>query len=67
MVARLEKSRDPAAEGRNICIDTIAELSRTPGVAGVHVMTPGHDAAVPEVIAAARRAVTAAIAKGRGA
>jgi methylenetetrahydrofolate reductase (NADPH) len=60
MVARLEEARDPAAEGRDICVETIAELSRTPGVAGVHVMAPGNDAAVPEVIAAARRAVAAA-------
>ena len=57
MVARLEEARDPAAEGRDICVETIAELSCIPGVAGVHIMAPGNDAAVPEVIAAARRAV----------
>ena len=54
MVARLAQARDPATEGHDICVETIAELSRIPGVAGVHIMAPGNDAAVPEVIAAAR-------------
>jgi methylenetetrahydrofolate reductase (NADPH) len=54
LVARLERAADPAAEGRLICIETIAELATIPGVAGAHVMAPGNDAAVPEVIAAAR-------------
>jgi methylenetetrahydrofolate reductase (NADPH) len=57
MVARLEESADPAAEGARICVETIAELRDIPGVAGAHVMAPGNDASVPEVIAAARAAV----------
>jgi methylenetetrahydrofolate reductase (NADPH) len=60
MVARLEAAKDPATEGRRICVETIEELSRIPGVAGVHIMAPGNDAALPEVIAAARRTVAAA-------
>ena len=60
MVARLERAADAAAEGRRICIETIEELSSIPGVAGVHVMAPGNDAAVPDVIDAARRTVTTA-------
>jgi methylenetetrahydrofolate reductase (NADPH) len=58
MVARMEEAADPAAEGRRICVETIEELSRIPGVAGAHIMAPGNDAAVPDVIAAARRTVT---------
>jgi len=58
MVARLEQAENAAAEGRKICIETIEELSLIPGVAGVHIMAPGNDAAIPEVIAAARRTVT---------
>ena len=58
MVARMEQATDPAAEGRRICVETIEELSRIPGVAGAHIMAPGNDAAVPDVIAAARRTVT---------
>jgi methylenetetrahydrofolate reductase (NADPH) len=60
MVARLERAEDAAAEGRNICIETIEELSLIPGVAGAHIMAPGNDEAVPDVIAAVRRAVMAA-------
>jgi methylenetetrahydrofolate reductase (NADPH) len=54
MVARLEAAADPAAEGRRICVELIAELATIPGVAGVHVMAPGNAAAIPGVIAAAR-------------
>jgi methylenetetrahydrofolate reductase (NADPH) len=57
MVARLEQADDAAAEGRKICIETIEELSLIPGVAGAHIMAPGNDAAIPEVIAAVRRTV----------
>ena len=48
---RLEKSADPAREGIAICVELIEELSTIPGVAGVHIMAPGNDAAIPEVIA----------------
>jgi methylenetetrahydrofolate reductase (NADPH) len=54
MVERLEKANDQAAEGRRICIEFIEEISSIPGVAGVHVMAPGNDAAVPDVINEAR-------------
>lgn len=60
MVARLEQAGDAAAEGRKICVETIEELSLVPGVAGAHIMAPGNAAAIPEVIAAARRTVTMA-------
>jgi len=60
MVARLEEAEDPAAEGRKICVETIEELSLIPGVAGAHIMAPGNVAAIPEVIASARRSVTMA-------
>jgi methylenetetrahydrofolate reductase (NADPH) len=54
-IARLEQAADPEAEGRRICVELISELAAIPGVAGVHVMAPGNDAAVPEVIAEAKR------------
>jgi methylenetetrahydrofolate reductase (NADPH) len=54
MVVRMQAAADPAAEGRRICVDLIAELATIPGVAGVHVMAPGNAAAIPDVIAAAR-------------
>ena len=64
MVTRLEQADDAAAEGRKICVETIEELSLIPGVAGVHIMAPGNAAAIPEVIAAARRSVTMAAKAG---
>ncbi len=56
-VARMEKAADPAQEGVRICVELIGELSTIPGVAGVHIMAPGNDAAIPEVIAQVRARV----------
>jgi methylenetetrahydrofolate reductase (NADPH) len=60
MIARLDAAKDPAAEGLGLCVELIEQLAQTPGVAGVHVMAPGNDAAVPQVLAEARRRVTRA-------
>lgn len=56
-IDRLDGAQDPLAEGRNICQDVIAQLAEIPQIAGCHIMAPGHDSAVPDVIAAARRNV----------
>lgn len=53
-VARMEQAADPAREGIRICVELIEELSTVGGVAGVHIMAPGNDAAIPEVIKAVR-------------
>jgi len=50
-VERLEKARDPKAEGRKICIEVLQELAEMPGVAGAHVMAPQNFAEIPAVIA----------------
>jgi methylenetetrahydrofolate reductase (NADPH) len=57
LIARMEKAADPVREGIRICVDLIAELATIPGVAGVHIMAPGNDAAIPEVIAEAKSRV----------
>ena len=57
LIDRMERAGDPAAEGRRICIDMVRELADMPQVAGVHIMAPGNDAAVPEVIKAARDSI----------
>ena len=57
IVERLESAKDPLEEGRRICLDVIAALADIPQVAGCHLMAPGNDAAVPDVIAEARRSV----------
>jgi methylenetetrahydrofolate reductase (NADPH) len=49
-IARLEAANDPAAEGRRICLELMQELSTIPGVAGVHIMAPGNEAAIADVI-----------------
>ena len=53
-IARLEQAADPAREGLRICVELIEELATIRGVAGVHIMAPGNDAAIPEAIKAAR-------------
>jgi methylenetetrahydrofolate reductase (NADPH) len=55
MIARLEGAADPAAEGRRLCVELLHELAEIPGVAGAHVMAPGNEAAIPDVIAQAGR------------
>jgi methylenetetrahydrofolate reductase (NADPH) len=57
IIARMDAATDPAAEGRQICIDMVGELSAVPHVAGVHIMAPGNDAAVPDIIRAVRDSV----------
>lgn len=53
LIERLERAEDPAAEGRKLCLDLLHELADIPGVAGAHIMAPGNEAVIPEVIAAA--------------
>jgi methylenetetrahydrofolate reductase (NADPH) len=57
MIARMEAASDPAAEGRAICVDLVRELAELPHVAGVHIMAPNNDAAVPLVIAEAKKSI----------
>jgi methylenetetrahydrofolate reductase (NADPH) len=56
-IERMEKAAEPAREGVRICVELIEELSTIPGVAGVHIMAPGNDAAIAEVITAVRTRV----------
>jgi methylenetetrahydrofolate reductase (NADPH) len=52
---RLDRAADPAAEGERLCIELIHELAAIPEIAGVHVMAPANEAALPRVIAEARK------------
>lgn len=56
-IERLEVAQDAQTEGVRICLELIRDLSEVPEVAGCHVMAPGRDGAVPEVLAQARRSV----------
>jgi len=51
LIARLEAASDPKAEGRRICVELMHEYRQIPGVAGVHLMAPLNEAAVPAAIA----------------
>jgi methylenetetrahydrofolate reductase (NADPH) len=55
VVERLEKAHDPVREGRRICIELVEELGGIPLVSGVHVMAPGNDSGMAEVVAEAAR------------
>jgi methylenetetrahydrofolate reductase (NADPH) len=59
LIARLEGADDPKAEGRRICIELMQEYQQIPGVAGVHLMAPLNESAVPDVIAQFRAAPNA--------
>jgi methylenetetrahydrofolate reductase (NADPH) len=53
IVARMESVADPAAEGQTICLELLKELAAIPGVAGAHLMAPGNEAAIVDVLKAA--------------
>ena len=55
VIAALEAAPDPKAEGRRICVEVMRDYAAIPGVAGVHVMAPLNDSAIPDVIAEFRR------------
>jgi methylenetetrahydrofolate reductase (NADPH) len=55
IIERMEGASDPKAEGQAICSEVIIALSRVPGVAGVHVMAPLNEAAIPSVIKTVRQ------------
>ncbi len=39
-----------AAEGMQLCVETIERISETPGVGGVHVMAFGYEQGIPEIL-----------------
>ena len=62
LIVRMEAAADPQAEGTRIAVELIEEFSAIPGIAGVHIMAPANEAAVPAVIEAARKRLPAASA-----
>jgi methylenetetrahydrofolate reductase (NADPH) len=55
VIERLERSTEPVREGRRICLELVEELSQLSGAAGVHIMAPGNDDGLAEVVAEAAR------------
>jgi methylenetetrahydrofolate reductase (NADPH) len=58
LIARMEAAADPVAEGTVIALELIEQIAAIRGIAGVHIMAPNNDAAVPAIIAAARTRVS---------
>ncbi len=52
VLERIEKAKDQKAEGKQLCIDLIQEISEIEGVAGVHVMAYRQEEYVNEIIQA---------------
>ncbi|HWG77856.1 MAG TPA: methylenetetrahydrofolate reductase [Steroidobacteraceae bacterium] len=50
IVERLDAAADARTEGQRICVELMHALSKIRGVAGVHIMAPLNDAAIPIVI-----------------
>lgn len=53
VIKRLDKADDPVAEGIRICAETIQQLAKIPGVAGVSILPMGDLTAIPAAIEAA--------------
>lgn len=50
IVERLDRSDNPKAEGKKLCIDIINEVKEIEGVAGVHVMAYRQEELVAEIV-----------------
>jgi methylenetetrahydrofolate reductase (NADPH) len=59
LIKRLESAADPKAEGHRICLELMQEYTEIAGVAGVHLMAPLNESAVPSVISDFRAVATA--------
>lgn len=50
LIERMQKAEDKKKEGIQIAIDMCNELKEIPGVAGIHIMPVGWEAALPEIV-----------------
>jgi methylenetetrahydrofolate reductase (NADH) len=50
LIRRMEAARDPLHEGVEICAELIREAREIDGIAGVHLMAPGHHQAIVDSI-----------------
>lgn len=57
IIERLEKSGNPLAEGRAICIDLLRQYTQIPGVSGAHIMAPLNEITISPVIEAIRASI----------
>jgi methylenetetrahydrofolate reductase (NADPH) len=57
-IDRLDAAEDQRAEGRAIALELIRDYATIEGVAGVHIMAPLNEKAVPALIEEARNALS---------
>ena len=50
LIDRLKGAKDKKAEGLQICIETIKQVEKIEGVAGVHIMAIAWEEVVPEIV-----------------
>lgn len=50
IIRRMEAARDPQEEGIEICAELMQRAREIPGVAGVHLMAPGHHKAIVDAV-----------------
>ena len=50
LIERLERASDSRLEGQRICVELMQQMQQIPGVAGVHLMAPLNEGALPKVI-----------------
>jgi methylenetetrahydrofolate reductase (NADPH) len=55
IIERMDAAAEPRAEGTAIALELMQELTEIEGVAGVHVMAPLNEKAVPGLVEAARK------------
>jgi len=55
LIERMDKAADPVGEGSRIALELIEQISAIRGVAGVHIMAPNNDGAVPDILISARK------------
>jgi len=53
LVERIERATDAKAEGIKVCVETIEQLKRVPGVHGIHIMAVASEDSVPGIVKAA--------------
>jgi len=51
----LSRSKDEKADGKKICLELLNELQEISGVSGAHIMGPGQEQSVAEIIQAKRK------------
>jgi methylenetetrahydrofolate reductase (NADPH) len=50
VIERMAGAKQPAREGRQMCVEIIQEISTLPGVSGVHLMAYKQEESVPDIV-----------------